>query len=65
MSQAAIQRSKAFKEQEDTYSSYRADFMIKVFSFVIQPEHERKAYVIKYIRGENVSGLKDDNALWS
>lgn len=32
--------------------------MIKVFSFVIQPEHERKAYAIKYIRGENISGLK-------
>lgn len=37
--------------------------MIKVFSFVIQPEHERKAYAIKYIRGENVSGLKYENAL--
>lgn len=37
--------------------------MIKVLSFVIQPENERKAYVREYIGGENLSGLKYDNAL--
>lgn len=59
MAQAAIQRSKTFKEWEETYSYYRARFHDQSVFFVISLQYERRAYAIKYITGDNDRGLKD------
>lgn len=58
------EKKKAFKEQEDIYSTYRARFHGQSVFFCYPTRTWKEVYVIKYIRGENVRGLKYDNSSW-